>query len=213
MQTDCITGKFDFGAAEGRRIEARFDGGTSTSNAGALLLGKVDKASRLTQRLSACFVDHRNPALIEHGVETLLGQRVVDLALDYEDLSDHDALRDDPLLAALDGKLAVRRSDCAPVAGKSTLNRLERATETPDRYHKINYQAEAIENLFVDLFTEAHKQAPKENFLDLDATDDTATTTDTAVGRSMYFADGVSWSPSCARRTSTHLPARSTQPA
>lgn len=172
MQTDCNTAKFDFGEAEGRRIEARFDGGAMTSNAGALLLGKVDKALRLTQRVSACFVDRRNPALIEHEVETLLGQRLVGLALGYEDLNDHDSLRHDPLFAALAGKLAARRSDCAPVAGKSTLNRLERSTQTPSRYHKISYDADAIEALLVDLFIEAHEQSPDEIVLDLDATDD-----------------------------------------
>lgn len=172
MQTDCSTAKFDFGVAEGRRIEARFDGGTLTSYAGALLLGKVDKALRLTQRLAACFVDHRDPALIEHRIETLVGQRLVGLALGYEDVNDHDALRHDPLFAALAGKLTARRSDCAPVAGKSTLNRLERSKETPGRYHKINHRADAIEALFVDLFVEAHERAPKEIILDLDATDD-----------------------------------------
>jgi len=127
---------------------------------------------RLTQRLSACFVDRRNPALIEHEVETLLGQRLIGLALGYEDLNDHDALRHDPLFAALAGKLTARRSDCAPVAGKSTLNRLERSTQTPSRYHKIGYEADAIEALLVDLFIEAHKEAPNEIVLDLDATDD-----------------------------------------
>jgi hypothetical protein len=172
MQTDCNTATFDFGVAEGRRIEARFDGGTLTSNAGALLLGKVDKALRLTERLAACFVDRRNPALIEHEVATLLGQRLVGLALGYEDVNDHDALRHDPLFAALAGKLTARRSDCAPVAGKSTLNRLERSSETPGRYHKINHKADAIEALLVDLFVEAHEHAPKEIILDLDATDD-----------------------------------------
>jgi hypothetical protein len=172
MQTNCNTTRFDFGAVEGRRVEACFDGGTLTSNAGALLLGKVDKALRLTERLADCFVDHRNPALIEHSVRTLLGQRLIGLALGYEDLNDHDALRRDPVFAALAGKLTAHRSDCAPVAGKSTLNRLERSRETPSRYHKINYAAAAIEALFVDVFIEAHKTAPKEIILDLDATDD-----------------------------------------
>lgn len=87
-------------------------------------------------------------------------------------MNDHDALRHDPLFAALAGKLTARRSDCAPVAGKSALNRLERSKETPGRYHKINYKADAIEALFVDFFIEAHNQAPKEIVLDLDATDD-----------------------------------------
>ncbi len=172
MQTDCSTARFDFGAAEGRRIEASFGGGTITSNVGALLLGKVDKALRLTQRLARCFVDRRDPALIEHSVPTLAGQRLIGLALGYEDLNDRDALRHDPLFAALVGKLESHRSDCAPVAGKSTLNRLERSTETPSRYHKINYDANAIEALFVVLFIEAHKTAPDRIVLDLGATDD-----------------------------------------
>lgn len=172
MPSDCNTTRFDFGEADGRRIEARFDGGTLTSNAGALLLGEVDKTLRLMSRLSACFVDHRSPALIEHSVATLLGQRLIGLALGYEDLNDHDALRHDPLFAALAGKLQAHRSDCAPVAGKSTLNRLERSRETPSRYHKINYNAAAIEALLVELFIEAHKNAPEKIILDLDATDD-----------------------------------------
>ena len=154
MHTECNTTRFDFGEAERRRIEARFDGGTLTTDAGALLLGRVDKRLKLIDRLAHCFVDRR------------------DLALGYEDLNDHDALRHDPLFAALAGKLKARRSDCAPVAGKSTLNRLERSRETPSRYHKINYDATAIETLFVDLFVEAHETAPKEIVLDLDATDD-----------------------------------------
>ena len=171
-QTECSTAKFDFGTADGRRIEACFDGGTITSNAGALVLGKVDKALQLTERLSGCFTDRRNPSLIEHSVATLVGQRLFGLALGYEDLNDHDALRHDPVFSALAGKLEAHRSDCAPVAGKSTLNRLERSTETPSRYHKISYGAVAIEALFVDLFIEARTEAPKEIILDLDATDD-----------------------------------------
>lgn len=172
MQTDCSTTQFNFGVVDGRRVEARFDGGTLTSDAGALLLGRTDKALRLVERLAHCFVDRRNPALIEHSVSTLVGQRLFGLALGYEDLNDHDGLRFDPLFAALAGKLRAHRSDCAPVAGKSTLNRLERSKEAPSRYHKINYDAAAIEALFVDLFIEAHDVAPREIILDLDATDD-----------------------------------------
>jgi|APFre7841882630_1041343.scaffolds.fasta_scaffold27217_1 hypothetical protein len=172
MQTDCSTTQFNFGVVDGRRVEARFDGGTLTSDAGALLLGRTDKALRLVERLAHCFVDRRNPALIEHSVSTLVGQRLFGLALGYEDLNDHDGLRFDPLFAALAGKLRAHRSDCAPVAGKSTLNRLERSKEAPSRYHKINYDAAAIEALFVDLFIEAHDAAPREIILDLDATDD-----------------------------------------
>src|SRR5207245_4458935 len=110
--------------------------------------------------------------LIEPAVGTLIGQRVFGIALGYEDLNDHDELRHDPLMAVLSGKLAARRVDCAPVAGKSTLNRLELSQDEPSRYHKIAYDAAAIEALPVTLFLEAHKRPPEQIILDLDATDD-----------------------------------------
>jgi hypothetical protein len=103
---------------------------------------------------------------------TLVGQRVYGIALGYEDLIDHDQLRHDPVLAALGGKLEARRSSCAALAGKSTLNRLELSRSEPTRYHKIGHDGAAIERLFVDLFLEAHAAAPAEIILDLDATDD-----------------------------------------
>jgi hypothetical protein len=143
-----------------------------TSNAGALLLGSADRAIRLVERVAKCFVDRRDPELIEHTVATLAGQRIFGLALGYEDLIDHDALRHDPMFAVLAGKLKARRADCAPVAGKSTLNRLERSRETPDAYRKIAHDGAAMEKLLVDLFLESHKNAPEEIVLDLDATDD-----------------------------------------
>jgi hypothetical protein len=105
-------------------------------------------------------------------VSTLVGQRVFGIALGYEDLSDHDHLRHDPVMAVLAGKLVARRSDCAPLAGKSTLNRLELSRPEPTRYHKIAHDPAAIERLFVDIFIEAHKWAPAQIILDLDATDD-----------------------------------------
>ena len=172
MQTDCSTPLFEFAPVEDRKVVASFDGGTMTSNAGALLLGSVDKAIRLVERAASCFVDRRDPRLIEHSVTTLVGQRIFGLALGHEDLVDHDALRHDPLLAVLAGKLQARRADCAPVAGKSTLNRLERSTDKPSLYHKISHDGAAIEKLLVDLFLESHESAPAEIVLDLDATDD-----------------------------------------
>ena len=144
MQTDCNTTLFEFAPVDDRKVVARFDGGRMTSNAGALLLGGVDKAIGLIERAARCFVDRRDPRLIEHSVATLVGQRIIGLALGYEDLVDHDALRNDPLLAVLAGKLKARRADCAPVAGKSTLNRLERSKDTPSLYHKISHDGAAI---------------------------------------------------------------------
>jgi hypothetical protein len=149
-----------------------FDGGAITSDAGALLLGTTDRAIGLVDRLAACFTDYRKPELIEHRVATLVGQRVFGIALGYEDLNDHDELRRDPVMAVLAGKLEAVRANCAPVAGKSTLNRLELSRETATRYHKIAADPNAIESLFVTLFLEAHKTPPAEIILDIDATDD-----------------------------------------
>jgi len=172
MPTECSPTLFGFARVEGRAVVASFDGGRITSDAGALLLGAADRVIGLTRRLAACFTDARNPALVEHDVETLLMQRVVGIALGYEDLIDHDELRHDPVLAVLAGKLAARRSDCAPLAGKSTLNRLELSCPDPSRYAKLAADPDAIETLFVDLFLDAHTKAPAQITLDLDATDD-----------------------------------------
>jgi hypothetical protein len=172
MPTQCSADLFGFAPVEGRRVEAGFDGGTITSDAGALLLGATDRVVGLVGRLAGCFVDARRPDLIEHDVATLIGQRVFGIALGYEDLNDHEHLRHDPAMAVLAGKLVARRSDCAPVAGKSTLNRLELSRPEPTRYHKIAHDEAAIERLFVELFLEAHANPPKQIVLDLDATDD-----------------------------------------
>jgi hypothetical protein len=172
MLTECMADLFGFAPVEGREVVAAFDGGPITSDAGALLLGAADHAIRLTERFAACFHDVRRAHLIEHEVATLVGQRVFGIALDYEDLNDHDALRRDPIMAVLAGKLAAKRADYAPLAGKSTLNRLELSRLEPTRYHKISHNPVAIRRLLVDLFLEAHEKAPSEIILDLDATDD-----------------------------------------
>jgi len=174
MQTECNAEQLEFSCVERRRVVAGFDGGTVSSDAGALLLGRADEAIGLIDRLAGCFIDQRRPDLIEHTVRTMIGQRVFGIALGYEDLNDHEQLRHDPVFGALLGKLQAKRSDCAALAGKSTLNRLElHAREgVVDPYHKIRPQSEAIERLLVDLFLEAHAQAPEQIVLDLDATDD-----------------------------------------
>lgn len=172
MPTECSAELFEFAPVEGRRVEAAFDAGAMTSDAGALLLGATDRSIGLIERFAGCFDDRRRPELIEHTVRTLVGQRLIALALGYEDLNDHDTLRHDPIMAVLAGKLQARRRNCAPVAGKSTLNRLELSTPTPTLYHKISYRPAAIEALLVNLFLEAHRRPPPQIVLDLDATDD-----------------------------------------
>jgi hypothetical protein len=172
MTTDCSTDLFGFAPVEGREVVAGFDGGTITSDAGALLLGSANRAIGLISRFAACFHDERRAELVEHEVPTLVGQRVFGIALGYEDLNDHDELRHDPIMAVLASKLTARREECAPVAGKSTLNRLELSRLQPTRYHKISHNPTAIKRLFLDVFLEAHERAPREIILDLDATDD-----------------------------------------
>jgi hypothetical protein len=172
MPTECSADLFGFAPVEGREVIAAFDGGPITSDAGALLLGATDRAIGMMARFARCFHDERDPDLIEHEVVTLVAQRVFGIALGYEDLNDHDELRRDPVMAVLAGKLAARREDCAPLAGKSTLNRLELSRLEPTRYHKISHNPVAIRKVPVDLFLEAHERAPSAIVLDLDATDD-----------------------------------------
>src|SRR3712207_5026057 len=172
MPTQCNSEHLLFAPVEGRSVVASFTGGAITSDAGALLLGAADKAIGLVERFAGCFQDERTPAQIEHTIATLLGQRVFGIALGYEDVLDHDQLRHDPAMAVLAGKLEARRRDCAPLAGKSTLNRLEHGTTgAPTRYHRIGHDAAAIARLFVALFLDAHRRPPKQILPHLDATD------------------------------------------
>jgi hypothetical protein len=166
--TQCTQSSFEFESHFSRQVVARFDGGAMSSDGGALLLRATEQRLHLLDRLAGCFTDHRNPWLISHTVTELVAQRVYALALGYEDLSDHDQLRDDPLLRVLSGK---RRAEKDALAGKSTLNRLELSTEQPGRYKKISYRAEAIDEVLTAVFIEAHASAPETIVLDLDVTD------------------------------------------
>jgi len=166
--TECTQSSFEFQAHFSREVVARFDGGTMTSDAGAVLLRETDRRLGLLPRLADCFEDRRQPWLISHTVQEMVAQRVYALALGYEDLSDHDQLREDPLLAVLSGKQRVGEE---PLAGKSTLNRLELGGQVPSRYKKIHYREEAIDELLTKVFLEAHAEAPEQIVLDLDTTD------------------------------------------
>jgi hypothetical protein len=141
-----------------------------STDGGALLLRAVDRKMGLLKRVAACFRDARVPERVEHTLPELLAQRIYALALGYEDLNDHEELRHDPLLALLAGKRELEQ----PLAGKSTLNRLELTpAEEPhrQRYHKIRYSSEAIDALLVEIFLEAHQRPPLRIVLDLDVTD------------------------------------------
>jgi hypothetical protein len=173
MPTLCSIGQLEFESLGSRKVTASFDGGAVTSNAGALLLRQIDRRIGLTRQAAVCFTDRRDQELVEHSLETLIAQRLHGIALGYEDLNDHDELRRDPVLGLISGKLTARRPGCAVLAGKSTLNRLEHAPRTDkDRYRKVSVDEGAMKELFVSLFLQANKTAPRRLILDLDATDD-----------------------------------------
>jgi hypothetical protein len=166
--TECTQTQFGFSAHFSRRVVAAFDGGTITTDGGGLLLREADRRLKLMERLAGCFVDRRNPGLTKHSVEELVSQRVYGLALGYEDLNDHEQLRQDPMLRLLAGKEEVAEQ---PLAGKSTLSRLERNEGNATRYSKITYWRDAIDELLVKIFLEAHATPPEQIVLDLDTTD------------------------------------------
>lgn len=165
--TECNQSSFGFEACGRREIVARFDGGTISSEGGAFLLRQTDQRLGLLDRAAACFLDGRSQRQVEHTVREMLSQRIYGLALGYEDLNDHEQLRHDPVFGVLAG-----RQDCEqPLAGKSTLNRLELSSDTADRYKKIKLQKEPLDELLVNVFLEAHRQVPDEIILDVDTTD------------------------------------------
>jgi hypothetical protein len=179
MTTDCNPQPLEFQGVGRRTVVAAFDGGTLTSDGGLLLLSEVERRRGILQQFAACFQDQRNPDYVEHRLEELIRQRVFGLALAYEDLNDHDELRTDPLLATAAGKADPTGNDRRqerdrgkPLAGKSTLNRLEGGAVKQDRYRKISVDTEAVDRFFVDVFLSVHESAPAQIILDLDATDD-----------------------------------------
>jgi Transposase DDE domain group 1 len=171
--TECIEELFPFAGLGRREVVSRFDGGYVVSDGGALLLRQAECRTDILSRFAACFADQRDPLRVEHSVEQLIKQRVYGLALGYEDLNDHEKLRHDPLLAVLSGKTEPTQE---PLAGKSTLNRLELTFPQGDaaqrRYKKILFDPARADQLLLDLFVESHVSPPAEIILDLDATDD-----------------------------------------
>jgi len=182
MQTECTQLEFEFQGLGKRRVVGKFDGGRISTDGGGLLLREIEKRTGILGRFAGCFTDNRDERRIEHTIEELVSQRVYGIALGYEDIIDHELLRRDWLMATIVGKADPsgrdrkrKRDQGSALAGKSTLNRAEilpvggRGT---DRYKKIGYETEGIDRLLTDVYLEAHREAPGEIILDLDATDD-----------------------------------------
>lgn len=182
MKTQCTADQLEFHALERRDVIGKFDGGQISSDGGGVLLREIEMRTHILRRLSQCFVDHRHSGFIEHSLESLIKQRVMGLALGYEDLNDHDELCRDGLLALLSDcpditgeKRASPEDRGKPLAGKSTLNRLEltpQGANATSRYKKIVADYQAMDALLVDLFVESYERTPTEIVLDIDATDD-----------------------------------------
>lgn len=178
--TECIQSTFEFQGLGQRKVAADFSGGYLSSDGGGLLLREVEQKLGLIDRVAKCFTDYRHPSFVEHKLEDLLRQRILSLALGYEDLNDHDRLRLDPLHALLAGKADVlgakrvhEEDRGKALAGHATLNRLELSAEVLDgRYKKIAADPEALE---AQLIREGVRRIPRrsrEIVLDFDATDD-----------------------------------------
>ena len=182
MKTHCNQKTFEFQTENSRKIMAHFNGGNISSDSGGLLLQQTERITSIVSQFAGCFTDYRDPDLTEHTVKELIAQRIYALALGYEDLNDHDELRNDPLLAVMVGKKdptgkdRIRKRDKGkPLAGKSTLNRLEltpvRANKR-SRYKKITINKHMVDAFFVNVFLQSYDKAPSTIVLDLDATDD-----------------------------------------
>jgi len=154
---NCTQKEFRFPSFDRRKIEANFEGGNVSSDGGVLLLREAERRLGLVEALSACLPDPRDPALITHPQQELLGQRIFALAQGYEDLNDHDTLRHD-----LAWQTAVERDTA--LASSPTLCRLEQRVD--------RRAAVAMHRVLIDQFIASFSAPPKELILDFDATDD-----------------------------------------
>lgn len=177
QKKDCIPEQFNFEQVKSCPIIVNFKAETVTSDAGLSLITELDQKQKITSRLAQCFKDYRDINRIDHSVESLIAQRIYGLIMGYEDLNDHEKLRQDPMFMVAVGKIIGSEKEIPVLAGKSTLNRIEHCPETvssraESRYHRIGHDAEAIEKLLVEIFLESYSKAPREIILDLDVTDD-----------------------------------------
>lgn len=176
-KTECSAETYSFGQLERRHVIADFSGGQLSTDGGLILVAEMDRRCRITERVAACFTDHREPGRVQHELQDLVVQRLYGLVQGYEDLNDHEQLRYDPMFGIAVGKLSSEHERCAPLAGKSTLNRLEQAMHgevdvSEQRYIKVCLNPHQMEALLVDIFLEQEGKEPKQIILDLDVSHD-----------------------------------------
>jgi hypothetical protein len=168
MPTDCNNATLLFEGFEGHQVVGKFDGGAVTSNAGAVLLREADRIIGLTPQVADAIRDGRDQDAVVHALPTLVAQRIHGIALGYEDINDHDELRRDPALGLLSDPLEPKRADVEVLAGKSTLQRLEQSAKGGvARYHKFEVDDAAMQKVFLNVYTAAHKTPPERVILDL----------------------------------------------
>ncbi|MGA7934348.1 MAG: IS1380 family transposase [Kovacikia sp.] len=177
IKTQCSAQTYSFGQLERRQVVADFSGGQITSDGGLILVAEIDRRYRVSERVAACFADQREQGRVQHALSDLVSQRLYGLVQGYEDLNEHEQLRHDPMFGIAVGKLASEQVRCAPLAGKSTLNRLEQAMHvetdlSEQRYVKFCLNPSQMESLLVELFLEQQGKAPKQIILDLDVSDE-----------------------------------------
>ena len=176
-KTECSAETYSFGQLDHRQVIADFSGGTITSDGGLILVAQIDQQYHISERVAACFTDQRDPSRVQHELSDLIAQRLYGLVQGYEDLNDHEQLRHDPMFGIAVGKLESEHPRCAPLAGKSTLNRLEQAMHvegdlSEQRYVKVGVRPSEMERLLVEVFIEHHTKEPKQIILDMDVSDD-----------------------------------------
>ena len=172
MSTQCNTNQLEFLAFKSntksqrtRKVIARFDADKVSSDGGVALLREAEHRFGVIRRFSECFIDRRDPRYVTHSAFSIVAQRVVAICCGYEDVNDHDRFRGDPIASMFCGT-------SSPLAGKSTVNRMELGEPETDPYKKIVADFGAIERLFVEMFMRFHKTRPTKIVLDIDITDD-----------------------------------------
>ena len=157
--TECNRKSIEFTEQDRRKVVADFKGGRLTTDAGILLLREVDRRLGLIDSINECLPDPRDPRFIIHEQRSMLAQRVLSIALGYEDLNDQQTMREDP---ALQTAVDCQPEADSPLASPPTLCRLE---------NRVNRKAVVnMSKVLVDTFLDSHNKPPKEITLDFDAT-------------------------------------------